>query len=154
MTLLQTKTLIIGSSACAKQIAEELLKKDVDVIVAVRDQIPALSFPGSSERTGLEILTQARLLKCQGAVGDFTVSMNQQGEPIERQVSHIVVAEGDRRESNLSAYGLKPSSHVLTLSQLMGLLNASHLMVLFPMEKRLYSCQGFQVRATRSLQKR
>lgn len=124
MAPLQRRALIIGSGSCAKNIAENLFKKDVEVIVAVRDQTPALPFPEPPKGIRLEILTQTRLLKCHGSVEEFTVSMEQKGKRIERCVSHILVTEEDRRDPNFSDYGLIPSFHVQSLSQIMDLLDS------------------------------
>lgn len=115
------KTLIIGSGSCAGHIAEDLLSKNLDIIIAAQDKDCNLSLSSTSERTSarfLEILTGTKLLTCHGAAGNFRISMSKDGEKITRTVANIIVAEEARRKPNFSLYNLTPSDSVLSFSRI------------------------------------
>ncbi len=120
---MQKKTLIIGSSPCAQEIAAKLLEKDFEVILATKDADD--SFPDSTGNGRFEILAHTRLLKCTGFWGDFAIHMHQNDQHLQRSVSTIVIAEQEKRNPNFSLYGLTPSESVLSLSQLKTRLAAS-----------------------------
>ena len=96
---MQKRTLIIGSGPCAQNIAEGLLEKNVEIIIAAKDKKPVLIFSAHKKQRSPELLTQTRVLECRGSVGNFTVFMEQHGQKIERNAANIVIAEEDRRES-------------------------------------------------------
>ncbi|MBW1851363.1 MAG: hydrogenase iron-sulfur subunit [Deltaproteobacteria bacterium] len=121
---MQKRTLIIGSGPCAQNIAEDLLEKNVEIIIAAKDKKPVLILSTHKKQRSPEILTQTRVLECRGSVGNFTVFMEQHGQKIERNAANIVIAEEDRRESNFPLYGLSPSSRIISLSRIRGLLNS------------------------------
>lgn len=66
----------------------------------------------------MEILTAARVLSCKGAFGDFQVKIEKSGAELSRSVSSVVIAQGDRRQSNASFYGLQDCARTMTLSEL------------------------------------
>jgi len=121
---LQRRTLIIGSGTCARNIAEDLLSHDIEIIGPVKDEGPDFTLSNHTQDASAEVLNHIRLVKCRGSVGDFTVFMDQKGETVERNVSSIIIAEEDRREPNFALYGVTPSSRIISSSQLKDLLNS------------------------------
>ena len=114
-------TLILGNGACARSIAEGLSAEGVEIIVASTGGISDPSFaPISKDKAegSVELLTKTRLLTCSGAIGSFIISMERDGENITRSVAHVIIAEEDVREQNVSLYGLSPSPRVLSLSRI------------------------------------
>jgi len=118
---LDAKTLILGCSRDAREIAEELLEKDGEVIVAI---------PGSTGDAGLfddlntgkkvaklEILPVTGSFSCRGSVGQFSLTFSGSGNPVTRTVSSIVIADEVERKPNFSIYGVAASSGVVSLSQ-------------------------------------
>jgi len=118
---LDAKTLILGCSRDAREIAEELLEKDGDVIVAIPGGIgDAGLFDGLnavSKRGKLEILPVTGSFSCSGSVGRFSLTFTGNGEPVTRTVSSIIVADEVERKPNFSLYGVAASSGVVSLSQ-------------------------------------
>ncbi|MBW1902790.1 MAG: hydrogenase iron-sulfur subunit [Deltaproteobacteria bacterium] len=121
---MERRTLIIGSGSSARNIAEDLLNNDIEIIVAVKDEGPGFSLSNHIQDASAEVLKRTRLVKCRGSVGNFTVFMDQKGKTVERNVSNIIIAEEDRREPNFALYGLTSSDCVLSVSRVMDLLNA------------------------------
>ncbi|SPD73336.1 conserved hypothetical protein [uncultured Desulfobacterium sp.] len=120
---LQNTTIIIGGGSCAKKIAFDLLEKGISVTVVSSEENAGLCLSDFPKNTPVELLTQTRIIKCRGAVGNFTVSMDLNGKLIERNISNIVLAEEDRREPNFGLYGLTPSERILSLSQVNDIIN-------------------------------
>jgi len=125
---LDAKTLILGCSRDARQIAEELLETDGDVIVAM---------PGSTDDTGLfddlkagtkadklEVLPVAGAVSCSGTVGRFSLTFPAHGEPVTRTVSSIIIADDVVRKPNYSLYGVAASKGVISLSRFNDLIDA------------------------------
>jgi len=119
---LDAKTLILGYGRDAREIAEELLETEGDVILAT---------PGNTGDTGLfdglniareagrlEVLSVAGSITCRGSVGRFNVTFAGNGEPFARTVSSIVIADDVERNPNFSLYGVAPSHDVVSLSHL------------------------------------
>ena len=107
--------MIVGAGPCAVNIAENLIAENVHVIVAVKEESTLEALMNSQA----EILLKTRITGCKGFVGNFSVSMDVDGERIERSVSNIVVAEEDLRRSRFSDYGLTPNDSVVGLSGIM-----------------------------------
>jgi len=117
---LDAKTLILGYSRDAREIAEELLEKDGEVIVAI---------PGATGDAGLfddlnparaekiEILPVTDSFSCSGSVGRFSLTFTGNGTPVTRTVSSIIIADEVERKPNFSLYGVGESSGVVSLSQ-------------------------------------
>ena len=119
---MDAKTLILGYGRDAREIAEELLETEGDVILAT---------PGNTGDTGLfdglniareagrlEVLSVAGSITCRGSVGRFNVTFAGNGEPFARTVSSIVIADDVERNPNFSLYGVAPSHDVVSLSHL------------------------------------
>ena len=107
--------MIVGGGPCAVNIAENLIAEGVHVIVAVKEE----STPEALMNSQAEILLNARITGCKGFVGKFNVSMDVDGEKVERPVSNIIVAEEDLRKPRFSEYGLTPNESVVGLSGIM-----------------------------------
>ena len=107
--------MIVGAGPCAVNIAENLIAEGVHVIVAVKEESTLEALMDSQA----EVLLKARITGCKGFVGNFSVSMDVDGEKAERSVSNIVVAEEDLRRSRFSEYGLTPNDSVVGLSGMM-----------------------------------
>jgi len=117
---LDAKTLILGCSRDAREIAAELLEKDGEVIVAI---------PGANSDAGLfddlnpaktekiEILPITGSFSCRGSVGQFSLTFTGNGNPVTRTVSSIVIADEVERKPNFSLYGVAASSSVVSFSQ-------------------------------------
>lgn len=113
------KTLVIGTGDTALQVARHLAAAGVAVITADgRPGIPgATPEPLSSTGTaGIEVLSAARLERCEGFIGAFQVVLSANGQKMRHDVGSIIVAEAARRLANHTALGLKASASVQSLS--------------------------------------
>ncbi|MBW1848305.1 MAG: hypothetical protein JRJ27_14490 [Deltaproteobacteria bacterium] len=118
---MDAKTLILGNSREARKIAEELLEKDGDVIVAMPGGIGNAGLFDDLHAEGkagkLEILPVTRSFSCSGSVGRFSLTFNGNDKHVTRTVSSIVIADEVERKPNFSLYGVGASSGVASLSQ-------------------------------------
>ena len=119
---LDAKTLILGNSIEARGIAEALLERDGDVIVALPGPgIDAGLFDdlkAGSKAHRLEVLPVAGVVSCGGSVGRYRLTFGGDGNrPIDRTVSSIVIADDAVRRPNFSLYGVGPSEGVVSLSR-------------------------------------
>ena len=125
---MDAKTLILGYGHEAREIAEELLETEGDVILAT---------PGNTGGTGLfdgldiaretgklEILSVAGSITCRGSVGRFNVTFAGNGEPVARSVSSIIIADDVERKPNFALYGVAASGHVVSLSHIQELIES------------------------------
>ncbi len=113
------KTLIIGNGRCACETIEALLAGGSEIIVASKE-MPPFSFPLTDlQARQIEMLTGAKTFSCRGAAGNFDIIFVKDGEKIYRSVQNIIIAEDATRKANFSLYGLKPGSHVISLSAMM-----------------------------------
>lgn len=120
MNLLNKKTLIIGSSICALNIARELLSEDKEIIMASKEKENSASID-AFKALGIEpdrILSGTEIIFCGGALGNFKILMAKNGESFSKKVFDIIIAEQYDRKPNFSLYGLKPSENILPLSGL------------------------------------
>lgn len=118
---MDAKTLILGNSRDAREIAEELLEKDGDVIVAMPVGIGNAGLFDDLHAEGkagkLEILPVAGSVSCSGSVGHFSLTFTGNGQPVTRTVSSIVIADEVKRNPNFALYGIAASKGVVSLSQ-------------------------------------
>ena len=118
---MDAKTLILGCSRDAREIAEELLEKDGDVIVAIpgaTGDAGLFDDLNAEAKTGkLEILPVADFFSCSGSVGRFSLTFTRNGTSVTRTVSSIIIADEAERKPNFSLYGVGESSGVVSLSQ-------------------------------------
>ena len=118
---MDVKTLILGNSREAREIAEELLESDGDVIVAMPPNMEnAVLFDdlkAGAKAGKLELLPVGGSVSCSGSVGRFSLTFNGNGKPVTRTVSSIVIADEAARNSNFSLYGIAASKDVMSLSQ-------------------------------------
>jgi len=118
---LDAKTLILGNSRDAREIAKELLEKDGDVIVAIPGAIgdAGLFDDLNTEKTTgkIEILPVTGFSSCSGSVGRFSMTFTGNDKSVTRTVSSIIIADEVEREPNFSLYGVGESSGVVSLSQ-------------------------------------
>ncbi|MEN8246404.1 MAG: hydrogenase iron-sulfur subunit [Thermodesulfobacteriota bacterium] len=119
---MDAKTLILGYSREAREIAEELLETEGDVILATPGNTgDAVLFNGldtAREAGKLEILSVAGSISCRGSVGCFNVTFAGNGKPFARTVSSIIIADDVEWNPNFSLYGVAPSRDVVSLSQI------------------------------------
>lgn len=119
MTASKAQTLIVGSGPCAREIADNLLSRGVDIVIATpEDGISEISTVGGEQTGKLEVLADSALVSCDGAVGDFQVQLAGGDEAHVRSVSDVIIAADYIREPNFSAYGLEPGSGVMGISEL------------------------------------
>jgi len=120
------KTLLIGSGACARRIAEDILTQTSDLIIASTGESFGLSKRPASMDTAEEwakMYTKTKVHSCRGTVGDFKVVLECNGEKRSAAVKKVVIAEDEKRISGFSSYGLTRTDRVLALSELKKLLN-------------------------------
>jgi len=118
---LKKQTLILGNGPCAVAVAENLLTVGSKIIIATKDDVGG--FIGYADSEDLQILTETRLVSCQGSVGNFRIEATQNNKSVTIDAGRIIIAEEDQRTSNFSLYGLKASSNVIPLSRMKILLN-------------------------------
>ena len=125
MVPLTGKTLLIGSGACARRIAEDIPAQETDLIVASTGAGFGLSTTPDSKDTAEEwakVLTQTKVHSCRGAVGDFKVALARNGEIRTAAVDQIIIAEDEKRIADFSSYGLTRTDRVMAFSELNKLL--------------------------------
>jgi quinone-modifying oxidoreductase, subunit QmoB len=112
-------TLIIGSGTCARDVARRLTSQGRHTVIAAAEWMngdrlhPATKTPGGGS---IEVLTGARLSACRGFIGQFDATFTQSGAALWRRVSHIVIAEDNRRIPNFDLYRLRAGSVVQSLA--------------------------------------
>lgn len=121
-TDLDIKTLIIGSSPCAVNIAKELLESGNGIIIALNrnENSSAIDEFRIAGIDPARILTDTKILSCRGCAGNFTILMGSGGKTVSKKISGVVIAEEYERKPNFSVYGLKPAPDILPLSFLTG----------------------------------
>ena len=122
---MNAKTLLIGSGICAHRIAEDILAQDPELIIASRetdfDLSPdSLRAPGAGESA--TVFTNATVRSCHGTVGDFTVTLDCNGEKQIAAVERVIIAEDEKRVPNFSGYNLNRTDTVMAISRLKELL--------------------------------
>ena len=120
------KTLLIGSGACARCIAEDILTQESDLVIASTEEGFGVSTRPVSIDTAEEwarVYTKTKVHSCQGTVGDFKVVLKRNGEKITAAVDKVIIAEDEKRIACFSAYGLTGTAKVMALSQLEKLLH-------------------------------
>ncbi len=119
------KTLLIGSGACARRIAEDILAQESDLIIASMEEDFGLS-PASVKADKAGALTtvgpNTRVISCQGTVGDFRVAFDRNGEKQIAVVDRVIIAEEEKRIPKFSSYGLTPTNRVMAISRFKKLL--------------------------------
>ncbi len=118
---MEAKTLILGCSRVAREIAEELLEMDGDVIVATPDDRgDAVLFDDlntAKKAANLEVLPVAGSVSCSGSVGHYRLTFTANSTSVTRTVSSIIIADDVARKPNFSLYGVAASNGVVSLSQ-------------------------------------
>ena len=118
---MDAKTLILGCSRDAREIAEELLEANGHVIVAMpcnTDEAGLFADMAAGKKAhNLELLPVAGSVSCRGSVGRFSLTFNGSGDPVTRTVSSIILADDLVREPNFSLYGLAASRGVVSLTR-------------------------------------
>ena len=123
---LTAKTLLIGSGACARRIAEVILTQTSDLIIASTVESFGLSARSASMATaeeGAKIYTRTKVHSCRGTVGDFKVVLDRDGEKRTTTVGKVIIAEDEKRIPGFSSYGLTRTAKAIALSQLRLLLD-------------------------------
>jgi coenzyme F420-reducing hydrogenase delta subunit/Pyruvate/2-oxoacid:ferredoxin oxidoreductase delta subunit len=118
---LDSKTLIMGNSRDARQIAEELLATDGDVIVAIPgntdDTVLFDDLKTGTKTKRLEVLPVAGAISCSGSVGRFNLRFKVDSQSVSRTVSSIILADDVVRKPNSDLYGIAASTQVVSLSR-------------------------------------
>ncbi|MCP3951085.1 MAG: hypothetical protein GY697_02525, partial [Desulfobacterales bacterium] len=117
---MDAKTLILGCSHDARDIAEELLGKNGEVIVAIPDGTGDTDlFTGldAAKSAKIEVLPVAGPFSCSGAAGRFSLTFTGNGQPDSRTVTSIILADAGMRKPNFDLYGVVASNRVVSLSQ-------------------------------------
>ena len=120
------KTLLIGSGACARRIAEDILAQRSDLIIAATGESFDWSMrPGSMDTAdeSVKIYTKTKVHSCRGMVGGFNVVFECNGEKRTAAVEKVILAEDEKRIPSFSSYGLTRTDKVVALSQLKELLH-------------------------------
>jgi len=105
--------LIIGATPCAVHIARDLSTVGKDVTLASSDTLSDL-------RTVVDMLGANRVLpetdivSIDGAVGNFSVRLDENGKDVHLNPGTIVLAEADVRIPNFQEYGLSPEPPVFS----------------------------------------
>jgi len=76
----------------------------------------SIEFVRSHEK--IEVLPETRLVALQGMPGRFSAVLRSGGTPLEREVGSVVLATDIAVKPLFAEYGLEPSEHVLSQSQL------------------------------------
>jgi coenzyme F420-reducing hydrogenase delta subunit/Pyruvate/2-oxoacid:ferredoxin oxidoreductase delta subunit len=116
---LTSPTLIIGSGACAREVARHLRFEGRPTIIAAANGTNGDRLHRGTDTRGSgsnEVLTGARLSACRGFLGHFDATLTQSGATLQRRVAHIVIAEDNRRIPNFDLYRLRAGSVVQSLS--------------------------------------
>jgi len=117
---LDAKTLILGCSQDVRDIAEELLEKDGEVIAGLPDGTGDTGlFDGldSAKSAKIEILPVAGPFSCSSTAGHFSLAFTANGQPVTRTVTSIILADAGVRKPNFPLYGVDASGSVVSLSQ-------------------------------------
>jgi coenzyme F420-reducing hydrogenase delta subunit/Pyruvate/2-oxoacid:ferredoxin oxidoreductase delta subunit len=121
VTLLSGKTLLIGSGECARRIAEAILTRDPDLIIATAGESLGWSTSSTAKNRAGEwgqVYTNTKIHSCKGTVGDFKVTLECDGAKRIAAVDQIIIAENEQRIPDFSSYGLTRTDKVVALSQL------------------------------------
>ena len=113
--------MLIGSGECARRIAEAILTRDANLIIASAEDGLGLSPNSISIDKGEKwdhVHTYTKVQSCQGAVGDFRVVLECDGQKKIAAVDKIIIAEDEQRIPCFSAYGLTRTDKIMALSQL------------------------------------
>lgn len=108
---LKRDVLIVGSGECAWRIARNLATHRIPVWITASGAVP-------DDRKGIHVLEEARLTDCTGYAGEFEVRLQQNGQPVRRQVAAIALAAEEKRRPNYAAYGLEPAVQIHDISTL------------------------------------
>lgn len=122
MEKFENKILLLGNGLTAGRVADNLLANRKQLIVATPEKSLTFQPPSladKKEHGQIELLTDTSIIDCKGASGDLKVQMRIGGKTVTRSFDRIIIAEDYRRSPVFTAYGLSPSPHVISLSQLL-----------------------------------
>ncbi len=102
---------IIGGNACARQIGEKMEARNVPVVYIIRETAAGI-------QPGANVLEKAGVTDCRGGVGDFTLSVRQNGKRFTQRAGAVVIAENGDLRPDHEAYGLDLSPRVRPLSEI------------------------------------
>ena len=112
-------TVIFGAGNTARQIAEEAAAVGRQAILVTEDRMEAVSDAETiRSAASISLLTESRLKRCSGSIGDFTVELQKNGETRVIEAAGLVVAEPGLRRANFASYDLTPGDAVISLSDL------------------------------------
>ena len=116
---MREQILLLGNGAIAAGIAASLLSRKIPVTLAIHNHDAGTSLKPLTEHPDvrlLDIRTDTRVWHCTGTSGHFQIVLDQKNRQSVLDCFCIVIAENAVLASCISRYGLKPSSHVHTLS--------------------------------------
>lgn len=122
-------TLILGSSTTAWDAAEHLAAAGCEpvILAAPADRLGQARYDAldSERKKQVEILPISGDFSCTGSGGGYRLCLKRNGEPVIRQASAVVLADAYVREPTASAWGLKISERVISLSKAGALLSST-----------------------------
>jgi coenzyme F420-reducing hydrogenase delta subunit/ferredoxin len=112
---------VLGSNACARQIADRLARSGLDVVLATSEDArdPRNRDDPGDQSPRVEALFGARLQACNGQIGQFELVFGCGGTLVRRTAAAVVLAESDTRSPEDAPPGLPPQA-VMPLSAFLG----------------------------------
>lgn len=121
MKKLTGTTLLLGNNETTGRILEDLADSENRLILATPQDNFHFSAHAQaliqSREASIKALTAATVAGCRGTVGNFHIRMHQGKERFICRVDRIVLCEDLHRDPGFAVYGLTPSPHILSLSQ-------------------------------------
>jgi len=121
MTMTPLRICVLGSNACAWEIADRLDRAEVNVLLvaAAEADDPRPRSRRFAEFARVETLSGVRLTACSGQPGRFELVFERPGASIRHTVAAVVLAESDERRPNEALYDLRPADGIRPLSDLL-----------------------------------
>ncbi len=101
-----SRILVLGGDATGARLAEKLADSGLSVVLL-----------GSNSNSSMETIPDGLLTDVTGFVHDYTAEIATANGLVTEHFTHIVCAQPARVEARFKAYGLEPSSQVVSLSE-------------------------------------
>jgi quinone-modifying oxidoreductase subunit QmoB len=108
------KTVLFGNGEATKLVAEDLLHKGIEVIIATPQKEV---FFDSADDVAAELLTGVTLKNCSVVNGGYALTFAKESKIISREAHRIVLCDDYKRVPEFSRYGLSACDQVISLSQ-------------------------------------
>ena len=112
MNMETAKTVLFGNGVATKLVAEDLLQKGIEVIIATSQ--PEVNF----DPAAAELLTEVTLDRIRVTQQGYDLTFAKGSESISHHAARIVLCDDYRRVPAFSLYGLTACDQVVTLSQI------------------------------------